>query len=69
MSHECLSRSHECGILKISQSFLFFSEDRLWDFWRLWICVHKPFFSLWVQMRKRIWDFKGMAIPLIRGFQ
>ena len=31
--------------LTIPQSFLFFSEDRLWDFLRLWICNHKPVFQ------------------------
>ena len=26
-------------------------------------------FSLWVRIPKRIWDSKGMAVPLARGFQ
>ena len=45
MTHE-FSRSNECGIMKIPQSFLFLPEDWLWDFLRLWICNHKPVFSV-----------------------
>ncbi len=43
MNFSCFN---ECGIMKIPQSFLFFSVEWLWDFLRLWICNHKPVLSV-----------------------